>query len=167
MVTSCFAIRVPAGILLRGFYPILFFLAVTFFVNVLFHPGRVIYELGGLLITAEGLSQGAHLAVRLLVLILGAKILTATTGPDELIRAITRILGPFGTWKPVKEFIGTLILTVRFLPLVYAEAKGLLRNTSRELKGKPFSERVKGYAALIVPLFEKSIEKAKDLQHEL
>ncbi|MEK6528220.1 MAG: hypothetical protein AABZ36_04980, partial [Nitrospirota bacterium] len=43
-LTFVFAVRVPISILKRGIIPILLFLAFTFFSNILFQTGRVIYE---------------------------------------------------------------------------------------------------------------------------
>jgi energy-coupling factor transporter transmembrane protein EcfT len=157
---------VTLSILTRGFVPILLFLGFTFFSNTLFHTGRVVYELAGFTITEEGLMSGIHLTLRLFILILGAKILTATTSADDLVHGMARLLGPFGRWKPVQEFTSTLSLTLSFLPLIYNEARTLYTETFKNSRTKNLLEKIKLAVALIIPLLERSMKKARELSEK-
>jgi energy-coupling factor transport system permease protein len=157
------ALRVPGSILGRGLVPISFFVLFTFFSNVLFSYGRVVYEIWGLSFTEEGLRKGGHLSLRLLTLIFGAKVLTATTPADDLVGAMVQLLGPVGRLKPVREFIVTLSLTLRFLPIIYNEAQTLYRDTVRHTSEKGFMVKIRLTASLLSPLFERSLKKARDL----
>jgi energy-coupling factor transport system permease protein len=157
------AFRVPGPVLGRGILPITFFVLFTFFSNVLFSYGRVVYEMWGFSFTEEGLRRGGHLSLRLLTLILGAKVLTATTPADNLVSAMVQLLGPIGRLKSVKEFIVTLSLTLRFLPIIYEEAQNLYRDTVRNASEEGFMVRLRLTASLIAPLFERSLKKARDL----
>ncbi|TNF55052.1 hypothetical protein EP227_03290 [bacterium] len=157
------ALRVPGTIIGRGLVPISLFVLFTFFSNVLFSYGRVVYEIWGLSITEEGLRKGGHLSLRLVTLIFGAKVLTATTPADELVGAAVRLLGPIGRLKPVREFIVTLSMTLRFLPIIYNEAHTLYRDAVRNTPGKGFVEKLRLTASLLTPLFERSLKKARDL----
>lgn len=162
--TALFSIGIPLSVLRRGALPISFVLMFTFIINSLFHPGRVIFEFGGTYITMEGVSRGLHLTLRIAVLILGAKILSARIPAGEIVPSIVRLLGPLGKWKPAREFIATLELTVRFLPLVVDEAKTLYGESAHRFHGTGFAERLKTYASLVAPLFERSVKKAKEMQ---
>lgn len=163
-LTLIFAVRVPISILKRGIIPISLFLAFTFFSNILFQTGRVIYEFLGIAVTEEALLRSSHLTLRLFMLIMGAKILTAATSAGDLVRAITLLLGPIGRWKPVKDLISTMSLTLRFLPIIYDEAQNLYKEA---LKGSPdagLTDKIRLSALLVAPLFERSMKRAKDLQ---
>ncbi|MCK5287392.1 MAG: hypothetical protein KAJ59_06220 [Thermodesulfovibrionia bacterium] len=163
IIVLFFGIGVPPSVLKRGIVMIMFFLAFTFFSNILFQTGKVVYEVLGFTITEEGLKRGCHLTLRLFILVLGAKILTATTSMDDLMKAVILLLGPLGKWRPVKDFVSTMSLTVRFLPIIYDEARVFYTETFKNSKNTTLLDKIKRAVALLVPLFERSIKKAKDL----
>ncbi|MCK5512390.1 MAG: hypothetical protein KAI96_06250, partial [Thermodesulfovibrionia bacterium] len=159
IIVLFFGIGVPPSVLKRGIVMIMFFLAFTFFSNILFQTGKVVYEVMGFTITEEGLKRGCHLTLRLFILVLGAKILTATTSMDDLMKAVILLLGPLGKWRPVKDFVSTMSLTVRFLPIIYDEARVFYTETFKNSKNTTLLDKIKRAVALLVPLFERSIKK--------
>jgi energy-coupling factor transport system permease protein len=161
------AFRVPVSALKRGLIPITLFLGFTFFSNVLFQTGKVIYEIWGIAVTDEALKRGGHLTLRLFILIIGAKMLTATTGAEELVKGTSTLLGPVGRWKPVREFIFTMSVTLRFLPIIYDEAQILYRQAIKNSPEPTIAGKIKLSVSLITPLFERSLKRARDLQHEI
>ena len=164
LLVLIFTFRVPAAILIRGLIPITLFLVFTFLSNVLFQTGRVIYEFWGIVITEDGLVRGGHLTLRLFILIVGAKVLTATTKGEDLVEAMTLLLGPLGKLKPVREFIFTISITLRFLPIIYDEAQTLYRETMKDSPEATFIDKIKISVSLLTPLFERSIKRARDFQ---
>lgn len=162
LVTVMMAVRVPLSTLKRGLVPILFFLLFTFLSNILFQEGTVSYEVFGLSLTEEGLRRGGLLTLRLFILILGAKILTATTGAGDLVRGMTALLGPAGRVGFVSELLLTMSITLRLLPIVYDEAMELFRNV-RNSGESGFSGKIKHAVSLLTPLFERSLQRAKEM----
>lgn len=162
LVTITIAVNVPFSTLKRGAVPILFFLIFTFLSNVFFQEGTVYYEIVGLRVTDEGLMRGGLLALRLFTLILGAKILTATTEAGELVRGMTALLGPVGRVGFVSQVMLTMSLTLRFLPIVYDEALELYRDVKNS-GGSGIRGKIKHAVSLLTPLFERSLQKAREL----
>ena len=162
LVTVIIAARVPFSTLKRGLVPILFFLIFTFLSNVLFQEGAVYYEIFGIPITVEGLRRGGLLTMRLFTLILGAKILTATTEASDLVRGMSGLLGPVGRVGFIHELMITMSLTLRLLPIVYDEAMELYRNVKNS-EGTGLPGKFKLAVSLLTPLFERSLEKAKEI----
>lgn len=168
LLTGVTALRAPLSVLKRGLVPILFFLIFTFLSNVLFQEGTVYYEIFGFAITDEGLRRGGLLTLRLFTLILGAKILTATTGAGDLVKGMAALLGPLGRVGFVHELMLTMSLTLRLLPIVYDEAMDLFRNVKNS-GGNGIAGKIKLAVSLLTPLFESSLQKAremKDLENE-
>lgn len=159
--------NVPLSALKKGLLPIAIFLAFTFLSNTLFQTGRVIYEIIGLTITEEGLRRGGHLTIKLFTLIVGAKILTATTPTEELVGGMTGLLGPLGKLNTIKEFMFTLSLTLRFLPIIYNEAQTLYKDAMRNSPEATFTEKIKLLSSLLTPLFQQSMKKAKELSVDI
>jgi energy-coupling factor transport system permease protein len=162
LLTIIIAVRVPLSTLKRGLVPILFFLIFTFLSNVLFQKGAVHYEIFGIPITDEGLWHGGLLTLRLVTLILGAKILTATTEAADLVRGMTGLLGPLGRVGFVHELMLTMSLTLRLLPIVYDEAMELYKNVKKSEEAG-FSGKIKHAVSLLTPLFERSLQKAREM----
>ena len=160
--TVIIAVRVPFSTLKRGLVPIMFFLLFTFLSNVLFQEGTVYYEMFGLSLTEEGLIRGGQLTLRLFTLILGAKILTATTEAGDLVRGMTALLGPAGRVGFVSELMLTMSLTLRLLPIVYDEAVELYRNVKNS-GGSGIAGKIKLAVSLLTPLFERSLQKAREM----
>jgi energy-coupling factor transporter transmembrane protein EcfT len=156
------ASKVPMSTLKRGAIPIILFLAFTFISNILFQEGKTIYRIFGLSITEEGLVRGGRLTLRLVILILGAKVLTATTGAEDLVAGIRRLLGPLGRTGFVKELILTMSLTLRLLPIVYNEALELYKDVKNS-EGTNLTGKVRLAVSLLTPLFERSLQKAKEM----
>ena len=156
------ACRVPFSMLRRGMIPILFFITFTFISNVLLQEGNVIIRVLGLPVTREGLERGGQLTLRLIILIMGAKVLTATTKADDLVRGIRRLLGPLGRIDFVRELMLTMSLTLRLLPIIYDEALELYRDV-RKSDGTTLREKVRLAVSLITTLFERSLKRAKEM----
>lgn len=162
LLTFLIAVRVPFSALRRGLVPILLFLIFTFLSNILFQKGTVIYNISGLAITEEGLRRGGLLTLRLFTLILGAKILTATTDAADLVRAMTALLGPAGRIGFIRELTVTMTLTLRLLPIIYDEAMALYKDVKGSGK-TGFSGKIRHAVSLLTPLFERSLRKAKEM----
>ena len=159
---TAFAFRVPLSSFKRGAIPILLFLMFTFISNVLFQKGETFYEVWGLSIAEEGIVRGGQLTLRLVILMLGARVLTATTKAEELVAGLNGLLGPLNRSDFVKELIYTMTLTLRLLPIVYDEALALFRDV-RNSGGTNFTGKIRLAVSLITPLFERSLKKAREM----
>jgi len=161
-LVTAFAFRVPLSTLRRGLIPILLFLVFTFISNVLFHAGETVYTVAGLRVSREGIVRGAELTLNLLIMILGAKVLTATTSAEDLVSGISGILGPAGRVGYVRELIYTMSLTLRLLPVVYDEALDAYREIKNS-QGRGLTGRIRLSAELLARLFERSLKKAREM----
>jgi len=162
LVVLAFAVKVPLPSLKRGLLPITVFLFFTFISNVLFQEGKVLYEVFGLDITGEGLRLGGMLTLRLFILIVGAKVLTASTGSEDLINGMSGLLGPIGRIAFVQELVYVMSLTLRLLPVIYNEALELYRNMRTPDKAG-IKGRIRLSVELLTTLFERSLVKAREM----
>jgi len=161
-VVIALATRVPLSKFRSGLIPIAFFLLFTFLSNAFFHEGIIQYKILGLSITDEGIKRGGELTLRLFILIIGARILTVTTRAEDLVKAMSGLLGPVGRLGFVKEVIVTMSLTLRLLPIIYNEASELYKNVKKsETKG--LAGKIRLSVSLLTPLFENSLKKAKEM----
>lgn len=159
-----FAFKVPLTMLKRGLVPIIFFLLFTYISNLFFHDGKIVYEIFGLSVTDEGIRRGGQLTLRLFILILGAKVLTATTKAEDLVTGMSRLLGPAGRIGFVQELVFTMSLTLRLLPIIYNEAVDLFKDVKNS-EEKGLSGKIRLAVSLLTTLFERSLKKAKEMSY--
>ena len=84
--------------------------------------------LGPLVVSRRSAELGLNGATLLFTLVHSANLLLLSTAPEELVWALSGWLAPFGRlgW-PVERLGFTLLLALRFLPLVQEEFQNLLR----------------------------------------
>ncbi len=159
--------NVPIRYILKGLKPLLFIITLTFVLNSFMIKGRVIYEIGPLDITYEGLSQGAFMAIRLILLIVGTSLLTLTTSPIALTDGIERLLSPFKRiGVPAHELAMMMTIALRFIPTLLEETDKIMK--AQMARGADFEsgnliKRAKNMVPLLVPLFISAFRRADDL----
>jgi len=159
--------RIPVRYLVKGLKPLIFIITLTFILNSFMIKGRVIYELGPLDITYEGLLQGAFMAIRLILLITGTSLLTLTTSPISLTDGIERLLSPFKKiGVPAHELAMMMTIALRFIPTLLEETDKIMK--AQMARGADFESgnlinRAKNLVPLLVPLFISAFRRADDL----
>jgi len=152
-------LRIPLKSLMSGWIPITIFLIFTFTGNALFQQGRIIFNAGPVVLTAEGLSIASMRTMRLFIMIIGAKILTATTKIELIISACGNILKPLEFLRvPVREFFSIMALTVKSLPELKNEIIETYREQIKDAGITGFWNRAKLISLFLMPLFVKTIQ---------
>jgi energy-coupling factor transport system permease protein len=159
--------RIPMSSLKQGWIPITIFLFFTFFSNLLFQHGRILFQAGPLFVTEEGLTAALLRTIRIFCMIAGAKMLTATTGIEPLIGAFAGLLKPFERLGvPVEEFFSTMGLTMKSLPRLKEQVVREYRITVKDRKITGFRNRAKVIASFLMPLFVQSIRSPETFLNE-
>jgi energy-coupling factor transport system permease protein len=161
------ASKVPFSFMIKGLRSMVVLLVVMLVFHVLFTPGTVLWKLGFVKITTEGLMQGAKMVIRLVVLILGSSIMTLTTTPNQLTDGLERLLKPLGKIKiPVHELAMMMSIALRFIPILLEETDKIMK--AQTARGADFEhggliQRVKNMVPLLIPLFVSAFRRANDL----
>ena len=132
-------------------------LSFTFLSNLLFQPGRVLCTFCALYVTQEGLTHAVLMTLRLFAMIYGAQLLNSTTSSDELLKAMERLLGPIGKLKPVREFSAAICLTLKYLPLIFDQARECYKNLPVEKK-QGFIAKVELRVSVFIILLERTLQ---------
>lgn len=158
---------IPALAVLRGLKPLLFIIAITVFFNMIMTPGEVVYRLGFINITKEGLRQAGFMALRLIFLVTGASLLTLTTSPIALTDGIESVLNPFRRiGVPAHELAMMMTIALRFIPTLMEETEKIMK--AQMARGADFESgnilrRAKNLVPLLVPLFVNAFRRADEL----
>lgn len=162
------ASRIPLKVLLRGLKAIYVLLGITFVFNALLSGGQTEYfRLWIFRLTREGLVRAVFMALRLIMLITGASLLTLTTAPIALTDGMERLLSPFAKLHfPTHEVAMMMTIALRFIPTLMEEADRIMK--AQSARGASFDEgglikRAKSVIPLLVPLFVSAFRRAEEL----
>ena len=159
--------RVPMIMYLRSLKSVLVLAGLIMFFQVFFSFGRVIFEFGPLVVTAEGLLNGTILVARLFLAVLFSSVLSYTTEPLHMARAMEDIMRRIGIPSNTASATGiTFAVAIKFIPILSEEAQRI--SLAQEARGArlnhgPFFRRISAMAAVVVPLMISSIRKAEEL----
>ncbi|NLC63172.1 MAG: energy-coupling factor transporter transmembrane protein EcfT [Thermoanaerobacterales bacterium] len=167
MVITVILSGIPTRYMFKGLRPLYFIIVLTFALNSFMIKGRVIYDIGPLSVTYEGISQGAFMAIRLVLLIIGTSLLTLTTSPISLTDGIERLMQPFKRFGvPAHELAMMMTIALRFIPTLLEETDKIMK--AQMARGADFESgniirRAKNLVPLLVPLFISAFRRADDL----
>ncbi|MGJ4849317.1 energy-coupling factor transporter transmembrane component T family protein [Bacillota bacterium Meth-B3] len=160
------AVRIK--LMFKGIRPILFIVALTFALNVLFTPdGDAIVRIGSFAITWQGLRMASYMALRLVLLVFGTQLLTLTTSPIALTDGLERLMRPLKRIGfPAHELAMMMSIALRFIPTLMEEADKIMK--AQKARGADFesgnlTRRAKAMLPLLVPLFVSAFRRADEL----
>lgn len=161
------ASRVPFSFMVKGLKAIIFILLISVSFNLFLTDGRVIFKIGFLKMTWEGLQTAAFMAIRLILLVIGSSVMTLTTTPNSLTDGLEKSLGFLNRIRvPVHEVSMMMSIALRFIPILIEETDKIMK--AQMARGADFESgkliaRVKNMVPLLVPLFISAFRRATDL----
>jgi energy-coupling factor transport system permease protein len=159
--------RVPVRHVFKGLRPLMIILLLTILVNMFMIEGEVLYRIGPLGITREGIVQASKMASRLVLLVTGASLLTLTTSPISLTDGIEKLLSPLArVGVPAHELAMMMTIALRFIPTLLDETDKIMK--AQMARGADFESgnlvsRAKNLVPLLVPLFISAFRRADEL----
>ena len=160
--------KVPAKAFVKGMKPLIFILAFTGILNLLYTSGdTVLVQFWVITITLEGIIRAFFMVMRILMLICGTFLLTYTTSPIALTDGLESLLSPLKKIKlPVHELSMMMCIALRFIPTLIEETDKIM--SAQKARGADFEsgklmERVKALIPILVPLFISAFRRADEL----
>jgi energy-coupling factor transport system permease protein len=148
--------------------PLAFIVAITALLNVFFVQGGALYiECGFLRISEAGVHSAIFLSLRLVLLLLGASLLTLTTSALDITDAFEHLLNPLRhIGFPAHEFAMIMGIALRFLPQFADESRTIrAAQASRggTFSGNPLHGGFQFLASVTIPLFASAFRHAETL----
>lgn len=159
--------KVPVSYMLRGMKSIALLIAFSVFFNMILTPGEVLYTVGPVSVTKQGIKTAIYMTVRLVYLIAGSSLMTLTTTPNQLTDGMERLLSPLRIFKlPIHEISMMMSIALRFIPILMEETDKIMK--AQMARGADFEtgnmiQRAKNMVPLLVPLFISAFKRANDL----
>ena len=159
--------RIRPRTLLSGMRPLIFIVAFTGVINLLYGSGEPLVQIWIFKITANGIRNAIFMVLRIMMLVCGTFLLTYTTSPLALTDALEILLGPLKRIRvPVHELSMMMSIALRFIPTLIEETDKIM--SAQKARGASFNtgkltERAKALLPLLVPLFVSSLRRADEL----
>ena len=162
------ASRVPPGVFAAALRPVAFIALLTFvFQALFFRQGPLLLGWGPVQVHEGGLRLGFFLALRIVLLVVVAGILTATTSPVSLADGIEDLLSPLRRVRlPAHELAMMMTIALRFIPTLQEEAQKI--QEAQAARGASFGEggllrRARAFLPVLVPLTVGAFRQADEL----
>ena len=161
--------RLPVKLLWRSIKPVLFLVAFTSVLNMLYvtGEGEPLLAFWVIKIYPEGIATAVFISVRILCLIAGSSLLTYTTTPTALTDAIEYLLSPLKVIKVnAHELAMMMTIALRFIPTLMEETDKIMsaqKARGADLESGGLLQRVKALVPILIPLFVSSFRRAYDL----
>lgn len=160
--------KVPVKYMLKGIKSILFIIVFTALINVFATSGsHILFKLGWLTVTLEGVILAVKMCIRLIMLIIGSSVLTLTTTPIQLTDGIEYLLKPFKKiGVPSHEIAMMMTIALRFIPTLLDETDKIMK--AQQARGADFEtgtllQKAKNLVPILVPLFISAFRRADEL----
>lgn len=164
----CVCSRLPMGMLLGPVWRLKWFFLTILVMNVCFYsPQEPWLKLWILTPSQEGLMQGVHTVVRVVLLLIFSGLVTATTAPLAMTGAMELLLSPLSLVRlPVGQIAMILSVAVQFVPTLLEEADAIRKAQTARGAGfdsKKLRDRAGALAPLVVPVFLAAFKRADEL----
>jgi len=160
--------RLPARLFLSFLRPVWPIVALTAIFQILFsREGDLLIGWGPIAVHEGGLRLAALLAGRIVLLVLSASLLTATTAPLAVADGAESLLSPLKRLGfPIHEAAMTMAIALRFVPTLFEEAERVRK--AQAARGADFSEggpirRLRALGPVLVPLTVGAFRRADAL----
>ncbi len=160
--------RVPLKQVLLSLRPMLFILLFAVVLNVFTVSGNVLFRIGPLKVSDQGVYTALRMATRLILLILNTTLLlTLTTTAIHVSDALESLLGPFKRIGfPAHEMAMMMSIALRFVPTLLEETDKIMKAQSS--RGADYDtgglvSRARGLVSVLIPLFVSAFKRAEDL----
>ncbi|UCG39647.1 MAG: energy-coupling factor transporter transmembrane protein EcfT [bacterium] len=164
------ASSVPVRIFYRGLRVFLFLFLFTAVLHLFFTPGEPLVSISEPFrasITREGVVRGLLVSWRLVTVIALSSLLTYTTTPLAITRALESLLGPLSRVRfPVQDFSLMMMMSIRFIPVLTSETDRVWkaqRSRGADLRRGGLRKRAATLMSIVVPVFTALFRRADDL----
>lgn len=160
---------IPWGLTWRGLRPVTPLVLLTVALHAFSHhrDAEVIFRMGPLQATGDGLWFGISMGLRIALLVLVSTLLTFTTTPLQLTDGVEKLLRPFSRLGvPVHELAVMMTIALRFIPTLLDETDRIIK--AQRARGAEISSRnpaawAKVLVPILVPLFHSAFRRAEEL----
>lgn len=160
--------RISLKYVWKSVKPILVLLLFTIVLNVLFYRGEeLLFQWWIVRVYWEGVLFSVKMALRIVMIVVGASLLTYTTTSILLTDGLEKLMSPLAVLGfPAHDVAMMMSIALRFIPTFVEETDRIMK--AQAARGSDFGsgslrEKIKGFVPILIPLFVSAFRRAEDL----
>ena len=167
LLAMLFVAKIPLKSVFKSLKPLIFIIIITGLINLITTQGSVVFTIGPVSVTKEGIYRTGFTILGLSLIILSTSVLTFTTSPMELTYGLEKLFSPLKRFGfPAGELAMMISISLRFIPTLFDEAQKI--RMAQMARGADFESgniinRAISMIPLLVPLFINSFKRSDDL----
>jgi energy-coupling factor transport system permease protein len=159
--------KIPFKLMLKSLKPIIPISLFTSVLNIFFLDGVVLFRIGFIKITYDGIEFTLMMILRIAALIAGSSLLTYTSSPISLTDAVESLLSPLKKLRfPVHELSMMMSIALRFIPTLIEETDKIMsaqKARGADMESGGLLHRAKALVPILIPLFVSAFSRAMEL----
>lgn len=160
--------KLPMKYIFKSIRPVLFIVIFTMVLNLFIHSGHTVwFEWKFIVIYKESVLYCIKIALRVLLLVMGASLLTYTTTSSDLTDGIESLLSPLKIIRfPAHDIAMMMSIALRFIPTFSEELDRIVKAQmarGTDFDSKNLIKKVRSYVPVLIPLFVSAWRRASDL----
>lgn len=163
--------NVPFRYIVKGLKPIMMMLIFTAVLQLFCTTGNDLFHVGMLHVTKQGVHNSVFMTLRLVLMMLGASLMTLTTTPARLTDGMEKLLHPLRHLHvPVHDITMMMSIALRFIPIFTEELDKIMK--AQLARGADFESgnivrRLKNIVPIFVPLFASALRRSNELAYAM
>lgn len=164
--------KIRISYVLKSLKPVIFLVLFTVILNIFFHGGSTeLFRWKFIVIYKEALIFASKMALRIILLVAGATIVTYTTTTVMLTDGIEALLKPLRfVGLPVHDIAMMMSIALRFIPIFSRETERIMmaqKARGSDFDSKHLVEKIKSFVPVLVPLFVSAWRRAEELANAM
>ena len=159
--------KIPFKVIVKGIKPLIYILIFTSLLNLIYIKGDIVFQLGILKISRQGIITAIFMAVRIICLVISSSLLTYTTSPTMLTDGIELLFSPLKHIKvDVHSIAMMMTIALRFIPTLIEEIDKIMsaqKARGADMESGNLIQRAKALIPILIPLFISSFRRASEL----
>ena len=159
--------QIPGRMITKSLKPVIPIILFTAVLNMMFHDGGVLFQLGFIKVTDKGVIMAVFMVVRIICLIAGTSLLTYTTSPISLTNGMEQLFSPLNKiGVPVHEISMMMTIALRFIPTLIEETDKIMsaqKARGADLESGGLIQRIQALTPILIPLFVSAFSRAIEL----
>lgn len=160
--------KIPFSFIMKSVKAVAILVLITISFNIFLTPGKdIIFKMEIINISMQGLYFAGITCIRILLLVVGAGMLTYTTSPIEITDGLEKLMAPLNKLSvPVHEISMMMTISLRFIPTLIDETDKIMKaqkSRGAEIDTGSLKNRIKNTIPILVPLFINSFKRADEL----
>ncbi|MBE7066115.1 MAG: energy-coupling factor transporter transmembrane protein EcfT [Ruminococcaceae bacterium] len=164
--------KLPMKYVFKSIRPVIYIVLFTMLINLFIHDGHTVwFSWRFITIYKESVFYCIKIMLRVILLVMGASVLTYTTASTSLTDGLESLMSPLKIIRfPAHDIAMMMSIALRFIPTFADELDRIVKAQmarGADFDSKNIIKKVRSYIPVLIPLFVSAWRRAADLANAM